>query len=43
MPKAIVIEDEWLEHAIRFAKVSSSESGVRDVARNYQSHYEVNR
>jgi integrase len=32
MPKAIVIEDEQLEHAVRVAKVSSPENGVRDAA-----------
>lgn len=32
MPKAIVIEDEQLEHAVRVAKVSSPENGGRDAA-----------
>ncbi|KPZ24125.1 tyrosine-type recombinase/integrase [Pseudomonas syringae group genomosp. 3] len=32
MPKAIVVEDEQLEHAVRVAKVSSSENGIRDAA-----------
>ena len=32
MPKAIVIEDEQLEHAFRVAKVSSPENGCRDAA-----------
>lgn len=32
MPKAIVIEDEHLEHAVRVAKVSSPENGGRDAA-----------
>ncbi len=32
MPKAIVIEDNQLEHAVRVANVSSPENGIRDVA-----------
>ncbi|WP_044423449.1 tyrosine-type recombinase/integrase, partial [Pseudomonas syringae group genomosp. 3] len=32
MPKAIVVEDEQLEHAVRVAKVSSNENGIRDAA-----------
>ncbi|MNB91760.1 hypothetical protein D3C87_1591370 [compost metagenome] len=32
MPKAIVVEDEQLGHAVRVAKVSSPENGDRDVA-----------
>lgn len=32
MPKAIVVEDEQLEHAVRVAKVSSPENGCRDAA-----------
>ncbi|WP_235203223.1 site-specific integrase [Pseudomonas syringae] len=32
MPKAIVIEDEQLEHAVRVAKVSRLENGGRDAA-----------
>lgn len=32
MPKAIVIEDEQLEHAVKAARVSSSENGNRDAA-----------
>ena len=32
MPKAIVIEDEQLEHAVKVARVSSPENGNRDAA-----------
>jgi integrase len=32
MPKAIVVEDDQLEHAVRVAKVSSRENGTRDAA-----------
>jgi site-specific recombinase XerD len=32
MPKEIVIEDEQLEHAVKVAKVSSSENVSRDAA-----------
>lgn len=32
MPKAIVIEDQQLEHAVKVAKISSSENGLRDAA-----------
>ncbi len=32
MPKAIVIEDQQLEHAVKVAKVSSKENGNRDAA-----------
>jgi len=32
MPKAIVVEDDQLEHAVKVAKVSSAENGVRDAA-----------
>lgn len=32
MPKAIVVEDDQLEHAVRVAKVSSPENGIRDAA-----------
>ena len=32
MPKAIVIEDEQLEHAVKVARISSSENGNRDAA-----------
>lgn len=43
MPKAIVIEDEQVEHAVRVVKVSSSENSIRDAARHYQSHHEGTR
>ena len=32
MPKAIVVEDDQLDHAVKVAKVSSAENGVRDAA-----------
>ncbi|OAS07784.1 integrase [Pseudomonas putida] len=32
MPKAIVIEDQQLEHAVKVARVSSKENGNRDAA-----------
>jgi len=32
MPKAIVVEDDQLEHAVRVARVSSPENGIRDAA-----------
>jgi len=32
MPKAIVVEDDQLEHAVRVARVSSQENGIRDAA-----------
>lgn len=32
MPKAIVIEDQQLEHAVKVARVSSPENGTRDAA-----------
>jgi len=32
MPKAIVVEDAQLEHAVKVAKVSSAENGSRDAA-----------
>lgn len=32
MPKAIVVEDDQLDHAVRVAKVSSRENGTRDAA-----------
>ncbi|HHH9443095.1 TPA: tyrosine-type recombinase/integrase [Pseudomonas aeruginosa] len=32
MPKAIVVEDDQLEHAVRVARVSSAENGTRDAA-----------
>lgn len=32
MPKAIVVEDEQLEHAVKVARVSSPENGIRDSA-----------
>lgn len=32
MPKAIVVEDDQLEHAVRVARVSSRENGTRDAA-----------
>ena len=32
MPKAIVIEDQQLEHALKVARVSSPENGTRDAA-----------
>lgn len=32
MPKAVVVKDDQLEHAVRVAKVSSRENGARDAA-----------
>lgn len=32
MPKAIVVEDDQLEHAVKVAKISSAENGARDSA-----------
>ena len=32
MPKAIVVEDDQLEHAVKVARVSSAENGLRDAA-----------
>lgn len=32
MPKAIVVEDDQLEHAVKVAKISSPENGIRDAA-----------
>lgn len=32
MPKAIVVEDDQLEHAVKVARVSSTENGLRDAA-----------
>ncbi|MBO2656115.1 hypothetical protein I6M49_21980 [Shewanella algae] len=32
MPKAIVVEDPQLAHAVKVARVSSAENGTRDAA-----------